>query len=711
MARELVRAFPPPDVTVVVPTHRGADHIARCLDSLVRQSLAAERFEVVVVHNGPEDGTSDVVAGVRAAHPGTRIRSLRIDAATGAGRARNVGIAAARAPQVTFVDDDDQAGPHFLAELLAAAEPGVVPTALVADVTETSDQAPDFDNYYSHRLLRPRPESRRLDLLNAAASMNAGKLVPTRMAREIGYDESLRSGEDLVFWAEVLVRNDLEVAVVDAPGSEYRRTVRPDGVGRQGDTFDFCVDQRLACIRALTALPRTKPVHARQLGFLIQSQALWINQYLQRHPDAHPQVVQSARAQGMDRLPWRLVNRDLAHDLAITYCFTPYADTSGLVAARRLLEREVLTDVISADLSSIRTTDRESRLVAAPYVDRLHTTGGPASFGNWAAIAAFVEETSATVDAWQAEKGAYRSLYSRAQAVASHFAAAAVKLANPGLPWCAEMSDPLMVDINAVPRPELIAPGTWEARFRDALAERGFPQPEGDAHVYTWAELLVYALADEIVFTNELQRTYMLGYCVEPGLAERARAISRIEAQPTPPSHCYGLAPSDVELEDGVVTIAYFGAFYATRRPSDLTAAFTDLPQDLRRRVRLHVFGPDPDGLNLALLRDGLADVVRAHPPVPYLEFLHLCTRVDVLLVSDAAAAAVHGTNPYLPSKLSDYLGSGTPIWTLTEAGSSLDGTSSSYTSPLGDRAAAGQVLRRIVEDHDRLGRPLEVAG
>ena len=39
----------------------------------------------------------------------------------------------------------------------------------------------------------------------------------------------------------------------------------------------------------------------------------------------------------------------------------------------------------------------------------------------------------------------------------------------------------------------------------------------------------------------------------------------------------------------------------------------------------------------------------------------------------DAVVTEYMGVNPYLPSKLSDYLGSDTPIWAIVEKGSSLD--------------------------------------
>jgi hypothetical protein len=82
---------------------------------------------------------------------------------------------------------------------------------------------------------------------------------------------------------------------------------------------------------------------------------------------------------------------------------------------------------------------------------------------------------------------------------------------------------------------------------------------------------------------------------------------------------------------------------------------------------------------------------------VPFLEFLNLTTLFDVLLVNDAATAQHHAVNPYLPSKISDYRGSGTPIWAICEPGSILSTQPVDFSSELGDVAGATAALRALI--------------
>ena len=53
--------------------------------------------------------------------------------------------------------------------------------------------------------------------------------------------------------------------------------------------------------------------------------------------------------------------------------------------------------------------------------------------------------------------------------------------------------------------------------------------------------------------------------------------------------------------------------------------------------------------------------------------------------------------NPYLPSKISDYRGSGTPIWSIVEPGSVLSTLTTAYRSTLGDAEGALRVIREII--------------
>ncbi|MGW3040142.1 glycosyltransferase family 2 protein [Kitasatospora sp. NPDC001159] len=110
-----------PDVTVVVAVHNAMPYLTACLDSLVGQSLAPGRLEVVVVDDGSTDGgeaLSDEYAGRR---PGL-FRVLHQPDSGGPAAPVNRGLALARGRYVVFLGAHDQLGPEALERLVAAAD-------------------------------------------------------------------------------------------------------------------------------------------------------------------------------------------------------------------------------------------------------------------------------------------------------------------------------------------------------------------------------------------------------------------------------------------------------------------------------------------------------------------------------------------------------------------------------------------------------------
>lgn len=99
---------------MIVPVRNGAEALPALLESLERQTLPRERFEVIVVDNASSDGTAEV-----AARRGATVVEEPI---ANRSRARNRGAAAASAGLYAFTDADCVADPRWLEAHLACAE-------------------------------------------------------------------------------------------------------------------------------------------------------------------------------------------------------------------------------------------------------------------------------------------------------------------------------------------------------------------------------------------------------------------------------------------------------------------------------------------------------------------------------------------------------------------------------------------------------------
>jgi len=104
---------PAPEITVVVPTYRRPELLARVVAAMEKQTLDRDHFEVVVVDNGSGDDTGAVLADL-AARASIRLRPLTIEVNRGPARARNLGWRCSGAPYVAFTDDDCVPEPGWL---------------------------------------------------------------------------------------------------------------------------------------------------------------------------------------------------------------------------------------------------------------------------------------------------------------------------------------------------------------------------------------------------------------------------------------------------------------------------------------------------------------------------------------------------------------------------------------------------------------------
>lgn len=97
-----------PEISVIIPHYQDLTGLALCLDTLDRQTLPRNRFEIVVSDNASAVGVEAVAAVI-----GGRAR-LVVCHDRGAGPNRNAAVAASRGEILAFIDSDCQAEPDWL---------------------------------------------------------------------------------------------------------------------------------------------------------------------------------------------------------------------------------------------------------------------------------------------------------------------------------------------------------------------------------------------------------------------------------------------------------------------------------------------------------------------------------------------------------------------------------------------------------------------
>lgn len=91
-------------ISVIIPAYNAENHIKRCIQSLAVQGLSADEYEAIVINDGSNDDTEEVLAELV-----TQYRFMRYLTTENGGlsRARTRGISEASGKYLIFLDSDD----------------------------------------------------------------------------------------------------------------------------------------------------------------------------------------------------------------------------------------------------------------------------------------------------------------------------------------------------------------------------------------------------------------------------------------------------------------------------------------------------------------------------------------------------------------------------------------------------------------------------
>jgi glycosyltransferase involved in cell wall biosynthesis len=217
----------PVDVSVVVPFFNPGPDIDECLASLLDQTLATDRYDIVLVDDGSTDGSAGRVDEWVARHP-EHASVLHIPASGGPGRPRNLGVETSAARYVQFVDSDDTLAPQALERMLELAE------SSDADVV-VGKLSSNFRGIH-HQIFRTTVTGRTLDDFPLMQNLTACKMFRRDflIAHQIRFPEGNHYIEDQRFCIEAYVHARSVAVVADTACYFYRR--RRTGGGHFGDT-------------------------------------------------------------------------------------------------------------------------------------------------------------------------------------------------------------------------------------------------------------------------------------------------------------------------------------------------------------------------------------------------------------------------------------------------------------------------------------------
>ncbi|MBR1668500.1 MAG: glycosyltransferase family 2 protein [Bacteroidaceae bacterium] len=109
------------EISVIIPTYHPKEYTVECLDSLKKQTLDSQCFEVLVILNGEHD---PYYSFLQQSLPENG--KILYSPVASACSSRNMGLDNALGEYICFIDDDDKISPTYLEELLKCAHKDVI---------------------------------------------------------------------------------------------------------------------------------------------------------------------------------------------------------------------------------------------------------------------------------------------------------------------------------------------------------------------------------------------------------------------------------------------------------------------------------------------------------------------------------------------------------------------------------------------------------
>jgi glycosyltransferase involved in cell wall biosynthesis len=184
----------PPEISVVVPFRNGRTDLPQLLERLTRQTLAADRYEVIMVDDCSTDDSAEWLRKQLAARSQPPVITLISSAQHGGSyAARNLALPKARADALAFTDADCQPDPAWLERGLAALADS--PRVAGAIVLERSRPDSIVEMIDASRFLRQEHF-----VANEGFGATANLFVRREVFTAVGeFDASLQSGGDYEF--------------------------------------------------------------------------------------------------------------------------------------------------------------------------------------------------------------------------------------------------------------------------------------------------------------------------------------------------------------------------------------------------------------------------------------------------------------------------------------------------------------------------------
>lgn len=237
-------------ISVIIPTYKPKEYLYKCLDTLSKQTLSLNKFEIIIVLNGDKEPYFNQIENYISRLQLTNTKLLYTET-SGVSNARNTGIDASCGDYITFIDDDDYVTPDYLQSLLNKADTDII---TVSNIIAIDDSTGEQESCYLTDAFQHIKGKEKASLPDARSFMSpvGGKLISRSTIGNSRFPLNFKLGEDSLFMFDI--SRNVNYIVPTAEETKYYYTTRQNSASRQNFTYLFRVRLAFRMICAFTKL-------------------------------------------------------------------------------------------------------------------------------------------------------------------------------------------------------------------------------------------------------------------------------------------------------------------------------------------------------------------------------------------------------------------------------------------------------------------------
>ncbi len=202
-------------ISIIVPAYNVAPFIKRCINSITAQTY--QNLEIIIVNDGSTDHTPEIISQLQQSDPRIQIINQQN---FGVSTARNTGVKNASGNWLAFVDADDTIEKDFCQKMLSHAISERVDYVCSGYCRIFPRHTEVYNVSHNQKVLTTSQFIKLLLSPQAGYGFVHMKLIKTKIAKTVAFDQSLKVGEDTLYNIQ-LVSRIKKIAILEEPLYNY----------------------------------------------------------------------------------------------------------------------------------------------------------------------------------------------------------------------------------------------------------------------------------------------------------------------------------------------------------------------------------------------------------------------------------------------------------------------------------------------------------